>query len=197
VLSVLLVVVGLLIVAWNILSPVFTASWHVYVYKYGFIFTKGNQPEVYRLDQVRAFWCEVTDHYTNGRYSNTSHKYTVESDDGRKVVFDDHFKEVEHLGDWLRDNTAAYILPKMQAILNAEGVASFGFLAISSQGIVQGKELLPWSEIKEIDLSEGRFIVKEKGGWLSWASPRAADIPNFAVFCAMIEAGRDNAQLNP
>jgi hypothetical protein len=62
---------------------------------------------------------------------------------------------------------------------------------------VQGKELLPWPEIKEIDLSEGRFIVKEKGGWLSWASLRAADIPNFAVFCAMIEAGRDNAQLNP
>lgn len=51
-----------------------------------------------------------------------------------------------------------------------------------------GKELLPWHQIKEIKVNRGFISVKKEGNnWLTWKTVQVSKIPNVNVFMALVD----------
>ncbi len=165
--------------------PLIYRSWHVYVCTDGFVFTRGNKIEAFRWDQIEAMWQAVTRRYINGIYTGTVHRYTVRGRDARQVIFSDRFTNVEELGNTISRAITNYQLPQVIATYNAGNTLTFGPLSISTQGVSNGKELLPWSQVKEMGVNRGVVTVRKEGKWLNWSSARVAQIPNVFVFMAL------------
>jgi len=79
-------------------------------------------------------------------------------------------------------------LPEAIAAFKAGSTVTFGPLSVSMQGVSNSKELITWDQIKEFRVNNGTVIVKKEGKWLSWSSIQAANIPNFFIFLAMVNA---------
>jgi len=169
-----------------VLQPVLYRSWRAYVCSDGLLSVRGNKIEPFRWDQIEAMWRSVTKHYTNGIYTGTTHVYTVRSSDGRQVVFNDRFANVEQLGDTISREVTNRLLPQVIRAYHAGNTITFGPLSISQQGVSNGKELLQWSQIKEMGVNRGVVTVKKEGKWLNWSSVMAAKVPNIFVFMALV-----------
>ncbi|MBO0781913.1 MAG: hypothetical protein J2P37_24095 [Ktedonobacteraceae bacterium] len=194
IIMVVLALVGLCFLLWSIIAPIIYSSWRVYVCSDGFVFAKGSEVQPTRWEHVQAVWQSVTRHYRNGIYTGTTHKYTVERSDGYKVVFDDRFKKVSDLGDTLSNKATAIMLPRVLAAYNAGNVVNFGPLSVQLQGVSNGRELLPWSQISDFSVNQGIVSVRKEGKWLNWSSVEVAKIPNFFVFMALVRAILDGAR---
>jgi len=174
------------IAVYGALTPTIYRSWRVYVCTNGFISKRGSKVEVFPWEQIESMWQAVTKHYTNGIYTGTSHKYTVRRKDGVKVIFNDKFARVEEMGNTLSRAITNYLLPQVISAYNAGNTITFGPLSISMQGVSNGRELLPWGQVKEMGVNRGVVTVKKEGKWLSWSTIRAATVPNLFVFMALV-----------
>lgn len=165
-------------------------NWHVYVFEQGFLFKKGNEaPQPFRWDQIEAVWYHVTRHYRNGIYTGTTHNYRVRRKDGYQIVLNDRFTNVEKLGDTISNQVTKILLPQVIAAYNAGQTITFGPLSVNRQGLtnVLGN-LLPWPEIKDIEIQRGFVAVSRAGKWLKWSNQSVKDIPNVFVFIALVKA---------
>ncbi|GHO81320.1 hypothetical protein KSD_90910 [Ktedonobacter sp. SOSP1-85] len=181
----ILFLLGLILLLYYVVDFLIHMSWRVYLCEQGFLLMKGSQADPFRWDQVQAMWQQVTKHYRNGIYTGTTHKYTIQRLDGHKIIFNDKFKQVEKLGDALSDAITTFMLPRALASYNAGQVLNFGPLSVSQQGVSNGKETLPWHEIKEFGVNRGIVSVRKEGKWFNWSTISVAKIPNFFVFMSL------------
>jgi len=138
---------------------------------------------------VSAVWQSVTKHYTNGVYTGTTHVYTLQSNTGEKLVFDDRLgKEVETLGQALQNGVSSALYPRyMQALDNGQKI-TFGPLALDRAKFYSGKKELTWAEIPAVKIEKGIISVKKEGkGWFNWTAVSVPQIPNFYVFITILE----------
>lgn len=194
---IIFLVVGLGFVAiglFMILSPVIRRSWRVYVCSDGFAFVRGGRVDAFRWDQIEAMWQAITRRYSYGVYVGATHKYTVRRKDGVQVVFNDRFAQVEDLGNALSRAITNVVFPQVLAAYNAGQTITFGSLSISLQGVSNGRETLPWSQIKEIGVNRGIISVRREGKWLNWSTIYASRVPNFFVFLALVNYVLKNRQ---
>jgi hypothetical protein len=159
----------------------------VQVFTDGLIYTRNGQQQVIPWDSVTNVWQQVTKHYTNGVYTGTTHVYTIERADGFKVVCNDGLENVESLGNSIQQEITRRLLPKAIEAYNAGAVLPFGKLNISKQGIGNGKEVVPWPEVKGVKLQKGYVTVNRVGKWLSWTSTTVAQTPNFFIFLTLVD----------
>jgi hypothetical protein len=186
-------ILGLLLIIASIYTfsySVIYKSWRVYVFEQGFLFKKGNEtPQPFRWDQIEAVWYQVTRHYTNGIYTGTSHRYQVKRKDGYQVVLTDRFANVGNLGDTISDQVTRTLLPQVIAAYSAGQTITFGPLSVNQQGLVNMLgHVLPWSEIKGIDIQRGYIAVSRAGKWLKWSNEPVRRIPNAFVFIALVRS---------
>ncbi len=181
-------VVFLLAALYFFLYPLIYRSWRVYVGSEGFAFSRGSKLDAFRWDQVESMWQRVTRRYMNGIYTGTQHKYTIRGLDGRQVVLNDRITNVERLGNVISDMVTRVKLPEAIAAFKAGSTVTFGPLSVSMQGVSNSKELISWDQIKEFRVNNGMVTVKKEGKWLSWSSIQVANIPNFFIFLALVNA---------
>lgn len=163
----------------------------VYVWASGFIRAKGHQLYVRRWDHISSIRQNITRHYTNGVYTGTTHVYTLLATDGTSVTFREPLGDIDHLGTTLVREITRVQLPKAIAAYNAGERLQFGGITVSKEGIGNGKETLPWSQVKDIQVNKGYVSVKKEGKWLNWSSAPVAAIPNFFVFLPLVKAIRE------
>ncbi len=180
--------VFLLAAFYCLLYPLIYRSWRVYVGSEGFAFSRGSKLDAFRWDQVESMRQRVTRRYMNGIYIGTQHKYTIRGLDGKQVVLNDRITNVERLGNVISDMVTRVKLPEVIAAFKAGSTVTFGPLSVSMQGVSNNKELVSWDQIKEIKVSNGIVTVRKEGKWLSWSSVQVANIPNFFVFLALVNA---------
>jgi hypothetical protein len=113
------------------------------------------------------------------------HFYTIERFDGRCIAFDDRIKKVEKLGNLLGEQITNAMWPHALASYNAGNVIPFGPLSVSQQGVSNGRELLPWTAIKEIKFDGIEVKVHQKGKLLNWSKVPVGNIPNSFLFLAL------------
>jgi hypothetical protein len=180
--------VALLFALFGFCFPLFYRSWRVYLYSEGFAFVRGKKLDVFRWDQIESLLQSVTKQYVNGIYMGTNHRYTIRGLDGRQVVLTDRITHVESLGNVISDMVTRVKLPVVIAGFKAGGIVTFGPLSVSLQGVSNGKETISWDQVTDVKVNRGIVIVKKEGKWLSWSSVRVANIPNFFVFLALVNA---------
>lgn len=189
----ILITLGLLAIIGGIYMFLYSTiykSWCVYVFEQGFLFKKGNEaPQPFRWDQIEAVWYQVTRHYTNGVYTGTSHRYQVKRKDKYQIVLTDRFTNVGNLGDTISDQVTRTLLPQVIAAYNAGQTITFGPLSVNQQGLVNILgHVLPWSEIKGIDIQRGYIAVSRAGKWLKWSNEPVRKIPNALVFINLVRS---------
>ena len=176
----------LAIAVWLCIKTFLDRGSHVYVFNEGLL-RMGSRMVAIRWDSVESVWQSVTRRYTNGIYTGTRHIYTVRQWDGTKTVFNDQIKNVEALGNTIARETLRILLPRVIEAYRAGSTITFGPLSVSQQGVSNGKELLPWYQIKGIEIQRGTVMVKKEGKRLNWSSVRVPQIPNFFVFNALVD----------
>lgn len=163
----------------------------------GLLRTSGGNVEIVRWDQVEAFWQAVTKRYYNGVYTGTTHLYTLRRNDGIVFKFNDTIGKVEALGNAIQREVTRILLPKFINAYNAGSTVNFGPLSINQQGISNSKEMLPWSQYKDMQVRRGIISVKKEGKWLNWSSIGVARIPNFYVFMSLLDYAVKSQQRQP
>jgi len=163
----------------------------------GILRTSGSKVEIVRWDQVEAFWQAVTKRYMNGVYTGTTHIYTLRRADGVVFKFNDTINKVEALGNAVQREVTRVLLPKFIYAYNAGSTVTFGPLSINKQGISNSKEMLPWSQYKDMQVRRGIVSVKKEGKWLNWSSIGVARIPNFYVFMSLLDYAVKSQQQRP
>ena len=172
---------------WSCVSLIQNYDVRVAVCEQGLLRTKKGQVEVVRWDQVNAFWQAVTKRYTNVIYTGTTHIYTLRRSDGVVYKFNDTLNKVEALGNSIQREVTRVLLPRFIYAYNAGSTLTFGPLSINQQGISNSKEMLPWSQVKDLQVKRGIVSVKKEGKWLNWSTVGVARIPNFYVFMALVD----------
>jgi hypothetical protein len=162
--------------------------WHVYVCKEGFAFTNGKKSEPYRWDSIASVMLDITSYSQYGMNTGTTYKYTVRRNDGEKLVLDDKFIDVDALGNTITQEAAVHMLPRVMADFNAGQTITFGSLSVNQQGVSNGRNILPWSEVSGVFINKGFVIVLQKGKKSSWANIRVAKVPNVFVLDALVRS---------
>jgi hypothetical protein len=167
--------------AWN------NAAINVHVYTDGLISITRQGTDIFPWNQIATTWQQVTKNYTNGIYSGTTHVYIIQRRDGLKAVFNDAIGKVESLGDTIRQETLKYLVPQALEAFAAGQQLYFGKLLISQQGISNGVETVPWSEVKSVSLNNGVITVSREGKWLAWSNVSVSQTPNVFIFLALVD----------
>ncbi len=95
----ILVLILFLTAFYCLFYPLFYRSWHIYLCSYGFVYLHGKKVHALRWDQIADAHGKAVQHHLYGAYLRTSHRYTIRSRDGKKIVLNDKFTDVERLGD--------------------------------------------------------------------------------------------------
>jgi hypothetical protein len=77
-------------------------------------------------------------------------------------------------------------LPRAIAAYQSGATQTFGKFSVSHAGISNGKETLPWNEVKSVLFSNGFVFVMKEGKMLRWAAARIAKTPNIYVLSALV-----------
>lgn len=170
---------------YNLLIPVIYRTWHVYVCKNGFVFTSGKKHEPYRWDAIASVILDIKSYQQYGMNTGTTYKYTVQRNDGEKLVLDDKFIDVDALGNTITQEATVHMFPNVLANFSAGQTIAFGPLSVNKQGMSNGKNTLPWSEVRGVFVNKGFVIVLQKGKKSSWANIRVAKVPNVFVLDAL------------
>jgi Family of unknown function (DUF6585) len=173
---------------WSFWTGIRERGLQVLVFPEGLTYTARGATEVLRWEDITEVIQQITKHYTNGVYTGTTHIYTVRRVGRPELKFNDALKNVEELGNTIQQESYKRLLPRAIATYNAGGILHFGKLSVSQQGLSNGKESLPWSDIKGIRLDKGLISVSKEGKWLNWATANVAQTPNIFVFTALVDS---------
>jgi hypothetical protein len=106
---------------------------------------------------------------------------------GKKIVLDDTFHQVEDLFDHIRQQSFQPILMRCCQSFDAGEWVPFGACALgATQGIQIGKKKFEWQEVGKISVERGSVFVNPKKGTLfGGARAEVRKISNLDVFLTM------------
>lgn len=161
-------------------------DYQVDIHEQGFVYSTAFETLNVNWADVMTVWQAKRVRQRNG--PTTSATYTFLLQNGKKLVLDnERFKNAEGLGDAIQNEVTRRLMPGYIDLLRSGGTAKFGKLSINSQGISNGKETIPWSQVKDVRITLGIININKEGKWLTWSSARASEIPNLYVFLELID----------
>jgi hypothetical protein len=161
-------------------------EYQVEIREQGFVYSTVFETANVYWDDVTAVWQAKRARQRNG--PTTSATYTILLKNKKKLVLDnERFKNAEGLGDTIQKEVTRRLMPKYIDRLKTGGVAKFGKLSISRQGISNGKETIPWPQVKAVRINNGIININKEGKWLHWSSVMAHEIPNLYIFLELID----------
>lgn len=159
----------------------------VRVFQQGMVCERDGKVETIRWNAIQGLWQNVTKHYRNGIYTGTTHVYTIQTSDGKKMVFNDRIKQVEKLGEQMQDAITALRLPEAYAAYQSGQGVGFGPLTISLNGVSKGNQSVAWNELQGVELVKGFVKFKKQGAWFNFANVRVSEVPNLFVFLSLVD----------
>jgi hypothetical protein len=143
--------------------------------------------KTWKWEDIDKLFSSITKHYTNGIYTGTTYIYTLQKNDGEKLVLNNSLTKIEQLGNTVTQNAAPIQYERLIAAIKARQTVTLGPISISSDALGIGKKTYPWGEIEKFTIQSGYVNIKKKGGgWFSGASAAASAIPNLNALLAVI-----------
>jgi hypothetical protein len=159
----------------------------VVLHEGGLVHSKYGKRRLIPWEDIRSVKQAIIEHYTNGAYTGTTYHYTLELEDGTRIVYTNYrLQKVEKLGQEIMDKTSEVLLPPALRRYEKGKVVDFGKLGVSEKGLHYGSSLLKWREITGVKLEKGYVSVRKRGKWLNWCNIAVAAIPNPYVFLTLV-----------
>ena len=156
------------------------------LFERGFVIARAGKTTSARWEDIAS----VTQRVVQTRYYGipvwTSHTYNVTLTNGDRLRITDAFGKVGKLGDSIQRMSANALLPRAIAAYHSGALLPFGALNVSQAGISNGKETLPWSDLNQLTLLNGRVIITRKGKRLRWSATQISKTPNVYVLTALV-----------
>lgn len=115
---------------------------------------------------------------------------TVAREDGAEARFGPALTDYDRLAEEVQRRTFAALWPLVWGRFRAGEAIAFDDLEVSPEGLRHEKKFLPWRELKEAAVAQGRLSVKQAGKWLPWVMKDVSGLPNPHVLFALIEEAR-------
>jgi hypothetical protein len=187
----LLVAIPIAMVIWGVRA----LMWHkvrIYLFTNGFIRANGMTIDAVRWDQVEAVWQRPL----RSRYGYVrSYAYTVKRSDGATYKFDNLIKKAADLGNTIQHEVTKVHVPRAIAAFNSGNPLLFGKLSLNVQGLSKGSAMLPWMQVRNVDLNRGYVQVWQNGSSRRWARVTVSAVPNLLVFLEVVNYARSQQRL--
>jgi hypothetical protein len=115
---------------------------------------------------------------------------TVVRGDGVEAHFGPVLSEYDVLAEEVQKRTFRALWPSVRDRFRDGDRVLFGELEVGSTGLWHGGKLLPWRELKELTIAQGKLSLKQTGKWLPWALIDLAGVPNPHLLFALAEEAR-------
>ncbi len=164
----------------------------VVVFEHGLVHVDGERTQVIGWSEVTNVWRRVTEYYDTSMQKSktrrTKYHVILESISSSPVHVNDEFTEIEALTDHIVTEVTRRQLPEAVRLVQQGQTLRFGPFGVGPHGIDNGRETLPWSQIRELQVIQGEIRIRKDGKWLSWSRADVGDIPNFFVFFAVAQS---------
>jgi len=141
-----------------------------------------------RWEEIGEFYLSIARQLSFNIPTRTTYLYTVNKLGGGKLVFDNRFERIQHLGSLIGRNILPIQYKLAADVYNSGQAASFGPVVVSRAGLTVSKKTYPWTEIEQVSVQQGMFKISKKGGgWFSGASTSVASIPNLEAMLSIID----------
>jgi hypothetical protein len=147
---------------------------------------------LHRHEARTLFWDEAEQVWQKrpatawARLSQGKLVFAVKRSDGTELVFDDSLPDVHRLGTTLHQHTLKHLLPRALAALDQGQSVAFGKLRATRRGLSNGRETVPWSQLRPPRVEADRFFIERQGAWLPWHNGSVSETPNFHVLQSLI-----------
>ena len=169
----------------------------VFVYDAGLLYLGRTSTQAVRWQNIQAVWHKVvveTHTSTDGKgHTSTStsykHIYTLALTDGATLKLDETFAKLRELGKAIEIETAPILFPMALRTYQAYQTVQFGPISLTPQALYHRNNMLPWNELKSINIDEshGNIIIKKHGKLFRWGSASLGDVPNIEVFRMLVQ----------
>ncbi|HEX4206034.1 MAG TPA: DUF6585 family protein [Ktedonobacteraceae bacterium] len=178
----ILIVIPIVALIW-MFSALPYANLRVYTFAQGLVHARGQAIDAVRWDQIEAVWAKATRSRNSIQYI-----YTVRrGGDGKTFTYRNHLQQVRNLGATIQQRLVQAQMPRVIPAYNAGQNIAFGAVNVNMQGLNNGKEMVPWSEVGSIVNREGTLNIEKDGRLLPWKAIKVANVPNFAVLQALVQ----------
>lgn len=151
------------------------------LYEYGLVAVFRRRARVGRYDSMRlkrSVVALVKDPVPN----QITYAYSFADRTGRPVVLRHVIEHPEQWGEEIENAVTAAQLPLAEAALAAGERVEFEYFWMTAAQVGAGKKSVPWSEVDEIRVRDGKVSVRVAGGSRPLESLPSEMIPNFTVF---------------
>jgi hypothetical protein len=143
-----------------------------------------------RWADVARFVQRVTEKRTNGSSTSTTYDFDVVHTDGRLfnlvgVGTRRNSSGLERFAEVVGPLVTEAQLPRFREALSSGEPVEFGWFTVRPEGIGRGRKLLPWAELEEVNVREGKVGVRRHGKRLNWAKAGVPDVPNVGAFLTL------------
>jgi hypothetical protein len=127
--------------------------WHVYLWQYGFLSEKGRIRQVVRWDHIESLQSQV----------NAQHfiRCKISCQDGYKITVSSAFPEIQEFMDSVFEAFAQQCASQDLIIAPPKTIRAFTDIKLDRKGISNGQETLPWHEIQEFLIKDGKILLRK------------------------------------
>ncbi|HEY70568.1 MAG TPA: hypothetical protein G4O08_08300 [Anaerolineae bacterium] len=160
----------------------------VIVFPENLSFTCSGRTMSFRWDDVSIIWEHIEIQRINFIPTRSIHQYTIETNQGEKIIFDRTLKGIDALGLILKKKVGEHLIPKVVKSLKSGQTVQFGDLGLNNQVIKYKDKSLAWNELKEIRIWEGHISIHSmRKSLFPFASLNYAVIPNAFIFIQLMK----------
>ncbi len=115
---------------------------------------------------------------------------TLVRSDGQEAHLGPALADYPVLAEEVQRRTFEVLWPAARDRFRAGEVVPFGDLEVTPAGLRHDKKALPWRELQELTVAQGRLTVKQTGRWLPWVLLDVSAVPNPHVLFALVDEAR-------
>lgn len=177
-----LIAIPILAIIWAI-TTLRSSNLRVYIFTSGFIRARGRKGEAVCWDQIQAIWEKVKQTGYGTRFS-----YTVQRVDGQVFKQGSPLQNSRDMGLRMMSEISKLHLPAAMAAYHAGQMLSFGRITVNMQGLNNGKEFVPWSQVGRVAVQHGNVYIEKNGRRVKWSPVKSAEVPNLSVLIALAKS---------
>lgn len=115
---------------------------------------------------------------------------TVAREDGVEAQFGPALSDYDRLAEEVQKRTFPALWALVWARFRSGEAVEFDDLVLSPSGIRHEKKSLPWKNLKDVTVAQGKLTIKQTGKWLPWAIMDVKGVPNPHVLFALVAEAR-------
>ncbi len=161
---------------------------HAQLFEQGFIISRGGKTITGRWSDIVSVTQKITTVRHYGIPVHTLYVYTIALANGEKVRVDNNsFGKIAEMGNTIQRMSTNALLPRAIASYKSGTPLTFGTIIISQSGISNGRETVPWSNIRQFTVQKGAVIIRRNDKQLAWVKTSVSQTPNVYVLTALVD----------